>query len=91
MMFNDPVEAEYYERRLKCSLDMAATSDNAGAVLAHRGLAACYQARLLSLMSADTPFRPGARAALSLDAFRIKKPSAAFPMARSGGGSAARL
>jgi hypothetical protein len=93
-MYSDPVEAEYYEKRLKCSLEMAAAAVHAEAVLAHRGLAACYRAKLTSLLRVDGSSVTGARAVLSLAAFRGRKQAVPFQIKRfvgSGGISAGAL
>jgi hypothetical protein len=67
-MYSNSVEAEYYEKRLKRSLEMAAMSASAEAGLAHHGLAACYRAKLMSLVRAEAP----SRAILSLGALSAK-------------------
>lgn len=69
-MYSDPVEATYYEERLQRTLAMAAQSTNAGAVLSHLGLAACYRAKLLSLLRVEAP----SKAPLSFGVFRDSQP-----------------
>lgn len=78
-MYTDPVEAEYFQKRLQISLEMAENASDAGAVQAHGGLAACYRAKLISLTRAEAP-KP--RAVLSLDAYREKRQAQAFQISR---------
>jgi hypothetical protein len=69
-MYTDPVEAEYFEKRLQSSLDMASNAVDAGVVLAHQGFASCYRAKLTSLLRVQAA---PPRAVLSLAAFRDKR------------------
>jgi hypothetical protein len=67
-MYSDPIEAKYFADRLQNTLNMASQSDNAPAVLAHLGLAACYRDKLTSLLRIEVKLR----ATLPLGAFRDK-------------------
>lgn len=74
-MYTDPIEAKYFEKRLQCSLDMASRAADAGAALAHRGLAACYRAKLRSLLRVQAaPATP----MLSLTVLSDKRPPMTF-------------
>jgi hypothetical protein len=80
-MYTDLIDAKYYEQRLQSSLDMATSALDSGAVLAHRRFAACYRAKLASLLRVQ-PAPP--RAVLSLAAFRDKRPEAPFRTSEPG-------
>jgi hypothetical protein len=78
-MYTDPVEAEYFLKRLQTSLDMAENASDEGAVRAHRGLAECYRAKIVSLCRVEAR-QP--RAVLSLGAFRGKRQTQGLSFAR---------
>ena len=76
-MYTNPIEAAYFEERLQSSLNMAANAVDAGAAMAHRGLAECYRAKLRSLLRAQPlPARP----VLSLNAFHDEQAARTFDL-----------